>query len=42
VIVWPPLGEREAAERAHAACERAQRERAERLDAARKTAQRNQ
>jgi hypothetical protein len=31
VIVWPPLGEREAAERAHAAAERPQRERAERL-----------
>ena len=35
MIVWPPLGEREAAERAHAASERPQRERAERLDAMR-------
>jgi hypothetical protein len=33
VIVWLPLGEREAAELAHAAYERAQREEAKRLAA---------
>jgi hypothetical protein len=38
VIVWPPLGEREAAERAHAAYERARREK---LAAARRTPERS-
>jgi hypothetical protein len=32
VIVWPPLGEREAADRAHAACERSRRRMAEMYD----------
>jgi len=41
LIAWPPLGEREAAERAHAAYERAEREEAKRLDAARRAAERN-